>query len=292
MTRLAALPPGQAGFRALRTDPQPLPDDPGKRRDLELLFNLMGYVVAASSGFNASSEGLPASPATPDPRGESAVPPWEYARVLPVARFAASSGTADPVVVAGYGPICRCRHGCHDRPRHARRAWQSLSVTGRCGRHEPALHRCPARPRSVAGRAGELRPRHRHLGASSAAARHVRHRPLPRGSGRGLCAARRAGSGRPDHPRPDRVAAGPRRRHDGLLDIVRPRPVRARSRVLHGVPHAGARVDRYRRRDGRSVAPDGGGRHPRRHRGVPADHRYRGSSPRTPTRLSCGPAPS
>ena len=120
------LQPGAAGFRLLRTDPDPAdpqaPRPPSAAQDprtrLEVLFNLVGYQLVATPGFRASADGLPAGPARqasgPLNHQLTAVggaEPWIYARQLRIDRFAAGppsavlGGLQDPY--AGVGAQAR-----------------------------------------------------------------------------------------------------------------------------------------------------------------------------------------
>ena len=104
-----SLQPGAAGFRLLRTDPDPAdpqaPRPPSAAQDpktrLEVLFNLVGYQLVATPGFRASADGLPAGPARqvsgPLNHQLTAVDgaePWIYDRQLRIDRFAASPPAA------------------------------------------------------------------------------------------------------------------------------------------------------------------------------------------------------
>ena len=178
------LQPGAAGFRLLRTDPDPAdpqaPRPPSAAQDpktrLEVLFNLVGYQLVATPGFRASADGLPAGPARqasgPLNHQLTAVgdaEPWIYARQLRIDRFAA---------------------GCRRRPGRAagpvRRRWRPgpvrLAAAGRvrqpaagpaAHRRRRRLHRRPDR-RSASGR--PLSPATASPGTPGAAKRRGRRR--------------------------------------------------------------------------------------------------------------------
>ena len=117
--RKATLAPGKAGFKLLRTDPDPeatadrqstAQNAPAAR--LQTLFNLLSYRLTGQGGFDRSAEGLPCAPSenrrqelNPAPAGIA--PPWRYARVLSIAGLAkpgpAPAGSADVDPYAGLG---------------------------------------------------------------------------------------------------------------------------------------------------------------------------------------------
>jgi LysM repeat protein len=108
LTARGTLPPGTAGFRLLRTDPDPAASDPDKQQPapgtpqdaktrLEVLFNLVGYHLVTAGGFQASADGLPAGPARPTSgplnyqlTAVAGAEPWIYQKQLRIDRFAAS----------------------------------------------------------------------------------------------------------------------------------------------------------------------------------------------------------
>ena len=90
MVRAAAtLRPGNTGFFVSRTDPQQPPaagralGSADAQSELNTLFNLLGFRIAAGGGFAASGEGVPAGPTHTegDPR-------WNYLQTLSAASFA------------------------------------------------------------------------------------------------------------------------------------------------------------------------------------------------------------
>ena len=108
LTARGTLQPGAAGFRLLRTDPDPAASDPetpqpapvtpqDPKTRLEVLFNLVGYQLVKAGGFQASADGLPAGPARPTSgplnyrlTAVDGAEPWIYARQLRIDRFATS----------------------------------------------------------------------------------------------------------------------------------------------------------------------------------------------------------
>jgi len=112
----STLPPGSAGFRLLRTDPDPDASNPavanealGAQADpataLQVLYNLVGYWLNAEGGFVESPEGLPTGPTTDRNQAPNAAlrvtasgtPPWSYQRVLSIAQYAAQQPAPGPV---------------------------------------------------------------------------------------------------------------------------------------------------------------------------------------------------
>ncbi|MEZ5292018.1 MAG: LysM peptidoglycan-binding domain-containing protein [Vicinamibacterales bacterium] len=98
--RQGVIPPGTAGLRVLRTDPDPSTGEaaPPDRQAapetrLQVLFNLLTCRLAPTAAFRAGPSGLPVPPATdalPPPAA-----PWRYSRRLGIAPFAASPNAAD-----------------------------------------------------------------------------------------------------------------------------------------------------------------------------------------------------
>ena len=129
LTARGTLQPGAAGFRLLRTDPDPAASDPeapqpglvtpqDPKTRLEVLFNLVGYQLVKAGGFQASADGLPAGPARPTSgplnyqlTAVAGAEPWIYAKQLRIDRFATSQpaatldGQQDPY--AGVGTQAR-----------------------------------------------------------------------------------------------------------------------------------------------------------------------------------------
>ena len=115
LTAQGTLRPGAAGFRLVRTDPDPAdpetprpavgtPQDPepqDPKTQLEVLFNLVGYQLLANGGFRASADGRPAGPArsTSGPlnyelTAVGGVEPRIYEKQLRIDRFATNQPTA------------------------------------------------------------------------------------------------------------------------------------------------------------------------------------------------------
>ena len=132
LTAQGTLRPGAAGFRLVRTDPDPAdpetprpavgtPQDPepqDPKTQLEVLFNLVGFQLLANGGFRASADGRPAGPArsTSGPlnyelTAVGGVEPRIYEKQLRIDRFAtnqpaaALDGQQDPY--AGVGTQAR-----------------------------------------------------------------------------------------------------------------------------------------------------------------------------------------
>ena len=112
LTARGTLPPGAAGFRLLRTDPDPAASDPetpqpapvtpqDAKTRLEVLFNLVGYQLVKAGGFQASADGLPAGPTRPTSgplnhqlTAVAGAEPWIYSKQLRIDRFATSQPAA------------------------------------------------------------------------------------------------------------------------------------------------------------------------------------------------------
>ncbi len=112
LTARGTVQPGAAGFRLVRTDPDPVASDPetpqppstapqDAKTRLEVLFNLVGYRLAEAGGFRASADGLPAGPARPTSgplnhqlTAVADAEPWIYHKQLRIDRFATSQQAA------------------------------------------------------------------------------------------------------------------------------------------------------------------------------------------------------
>ncbi len=110
LTVSGTLQPGAAGFRLVRTNPDPsdpdaprpaagTPQDP--KTQLQMLYNLVGYQLIANAGFQASADGLPAGPAratsgplNSDLTAMGGVEPWIYEKQLRIDKFATNQPTA------------------------------------------------------------------------------------------------------------------------------------------------------------------------------------------------------
>ncbi len=102
--KVATVPPGNIGFTMERQRPDGIPDLSDAERNLQELYNLLGYNIAANTDFSASVPGLPIAPGdnryTPPSDIETLVRPTAtaedqllYNRIVPVYPFAKSGTT-------------------------------------------------------------------------------------------------------------------------------------------------------------------------------------------------------
>ncbi|HKP53052.1 MAG TPA: LysM peptidoglycan-binding domain-containing protein [Chloroflexia bacterium] len=118
VVKTASAPPGNVGMQLVRTDPTVgvAPNNEPVSVKLQVLYNLLGYEIAANTFFNQSAEGLPVGPANSDgttPRALAAAPPagtWNYERVVPVYSFSTTNdisgtGTVPPASGNPYAGI-------------------------------------------------------------------------------------------------------------------------------------------------------------------------------------------
>jgi len=100
--KVATVPPGNIGFSMRRENPQEIPDIPPAELNLQQLYNLLGYHVAANEEFDASVPGLPVAPGdntyTPPTDLDRIVRPsakestdYVYNRIVPIYPFVKST---------------------------------------------------------------------------------------------------------------------------------------------------------------------------------------------------------
>jgi LysM repeat protein len=83
--RVASIPPGTIGFTLTRRNPSGASGPMGLTQQL---YNLVGYQIAGTGGFDQSNEGLPVSPVTNPPGGATgATGLWHYQQIIPISHF-------------------------------------------------------------------------------------------------------------------------------------------------------------------------------------------------------------
>ena len=93
---IATLPPGHSGFALQRPAPDDNATDPPTV--LATLYHMLGFALAGTGAFNASGQGLPATPANQD--GDADDTTWRYRQVMAIAPSAVHTRPALPAALS------------------------------------------------------------------------------------------------------------------------------------------------------------------------------------------------